>query len=317
MAAHFHAVEPVEWRAVRSLPLVILLAAACASTPTPSATPEPRLGTIAVGAAEGDLVARARLLGPPAVSARPGRRGIDALADSLASSDTYAVVGPEVVAGALLDGLTPRVEQLVPIARLPSAPLVIAVAANSPISDVNAFRLRLESAAGSLRFAGASVGGIEHQAAAFAVKAAGNGAAALVYAAYGSNAAAIKGVVGGQSDILVARYADVRAAVEAKQLRAIAVASGSRVGGLDLPTLREAKLEVDLADWALLVGPPTLTQARLAALRDLVKRTRATWSETLRLRAWLEDASTDGMTTFIGVELARATALYGELGLRR
>jgi len=302
---------------VRFLPLFIFLAAACASTPPPSATPEPRLGTIAVGAAEGDLVARARLLGAPTVSARPGRRGIDALADSLGSSDTYAVVGPEVVAGALLDGLTPRVEQLVPIARLPSAPLVIAVAASSPIADVSVFRTKVESDASSLRFAGASVGGIEQQAAALALKAAGNGATALVYAAYGSTAEAIKGVAGGQSDVLVARHTDLRAAIEAKQLRAIAVMSGSRVAGLDLPTLREAKLDVDIADWALLVGPPSLTQSKLAGLRDLVKRSRGSWAAQIREHAWVDDTSTDGMTTFVGTELARATALYAELGLRR
>ncbi|HYY54348.1 MAG TPA: tripartite tricarboxylate transporter substrate-binding protein [Candidatus Dormibacteraeota bacterium] len=305
------------------LTIVLLLAAACSEAPAPTATAtagEATVGAVLVGADEGgDLGRRAALLPAAARVFRGGHRGVDALADMLGRSGAVAVVDTRAIAAELLDGATPRLEEQVPVARLASAPLVIAVAPRSPITDAAALKKKLTEDPSSLRFAGAEIGSIEHEVAALLVRDAENGASALVYAAYGSVQDAATGVSSGQSDVLVARYADVKATLASGTLRALGVATDARVPGVDLPTLREATIDVSAPDWALLVAPASISASRLAELRGIVDRTRnsSQWAEAVRANGWIDDATTQGMTTFLGAQFSRATSLYSQLGLRR
>ena len=305
-----------------ALLLVFLVAAACAEAPaaSPTRSGEPSLGAVIVGADESsDLARRAALLPAGSRTFRSGRRGVDALAEMSGRSDALAVVDARAIAAELLEGATPRLEEQVPVARLASEPYVIAVAPRSPLADAAALKKKLTEDASAVRFAGAEIGALEHQIAALLVKDAENGAAAVVFAAYGSVPDAVNGVATGQSDVLVARYADAKAALASSTLRPLAITSEERVPGIDLPTLREAKIEVTLTDWALLVGPASIGSARLASLRDAVNRARASahWAEAVRMNGWVDDATTEGMTTFLGMQFSRATSLYSQLGLRR
>lgn len=303
------------------LSLVVVACATASPTPAPTLSSAPeRFGALTVGADESsDLGRRARLLPAGSVSYRPGKRGVDALADTSQHAGTFAVVAPSVLAAQLLDGASPGVSELVPIARLPSEPLVFAVAKASAIADGAALKRRLKSDASTIRFAGSEIGGIEQQAAALVVKDATGGAAGLLFASYGSTKDAIAGVAGGQSDVLVARYADAKDAIGSGTLRALALSAPARVPGIDVPILREAQIDVALVDWAVLVGSPSLPGATVARYRDLITRTKASsaWADAVKANGWIDDTSTDGLTTFVGTELSRATSLYSELGLRR
>jgi putative tricarboxylic transport membrane protein len=310
---------------LRHLLVLVLLAAACTEAPAPSASPssEPTAATIAtvvIGAPDtSDLAKRAALLPAGARVVKEGHRGVDALAEIVARPGAVAVIDSRAIAGELLDGAMPRLEEQVPVARLASAPLVVAVAPRSALADAAALKKKLTEDPTTLRFAGAEIGSLEHQLAALLVKDAENGAGALVYAGYGSIEAAIAGVTSGQSDVLVARYADVRQPLTAGTLRALGIATDARVPGIDVPTLREAKIDVALPDWALVVAPGSITQARLTELRAIVDRARATpqWAEMVRANGWVDDATTQGMTTFLGAQYSRVTSLYDQLGLRR
>ncbi len=310
------------------LPLAVLAVAllACApSAPPPLASPAASLARIYVGgAADGSLAQRARMLSPATdaqVVARPSRRGAEALGELVghdADTSLAAVVGPGALAAELVEGASPRVESLVPVARLAGEALVVAVARNSPIADVGSLRRRLERDASATRFAGSDLGGVEHQLAALLVKEATGRVRPLVFAAYGLSAEAARGVAGGQSDVLIARYGDARALL-GSSLRALAVSSAERLPSVDIPTLRESKIDVVLVDWALLVAPPRVTSANVVALRELVRRAHASsfWNDAIAKNAFVDDFSTDNMTTFVGVELSRATALLRDLALMR
>jgi len=306
-----------------SLIALLVLAAACSPSPvppTPSPTSETTINAIVVGADEaGDLSRRAALVPAGSRTFKPAHRGVDALADMVSRSDVLAIVDERAIAGELLDGATPRLEEQVPVARLASAPIVVAVAPRSPIADAAGLKKKLTEDASTVRFAGAEIGAVEHLVAALLVKDAENGGGALVFAAYGTVGEAATGVASGQSDVLVARYADVKALLAAGTLRALGVTGESRLPGIDLPTLREAGIDVTQTDWSLLVAPASITAARLAALRGLVDRLRATaqWADAVRAGGWIDDTTTQATTTFLGTQLSRVTGLYAELGLRR
>jgi putative tricarboxylic transport membrane protein len=307
--------------------LAVALLACTSTTPAPTATSSPEPSRVLVGGAEQtSLALRARLLASAARDAeviqRPGRRGTDALAELLlanADPTLAAVIGPRVLTAELLERASPRLGETIPVARLASEALVVAVAQSSPLADIGGLRRRLESEASSVRFAGSEIGGGEHQLAALLLKEAESGVGALVFAAYGTSQDAVRGVVGGQADVLLARYGEVRAHLAAGEVRALAVSSSTRLAGADIPTLREASIDVVYLDWALLVAPPGVSAQNVGALRDFARRAHDSpaWREGLAAAALVDDFSTDAMTTFVGVELSRITVLLMELGLLR
>lgn len=315
---------------MRSLPLVaLILVSACAPLGAPTTTPRvsPRIERLLVGGdLEGSLGARARLLeaaGPPQLAARAGRRGSDAIADLVGAyasdAGTLAVVGPGVFVSELLDAATPRLAEAVPVARLASEALVLAVAPASSIEDAKALRARLERDASGVRFAGAELGSLEHHLAALLVKEATGGVRGLVFAAYAGTPQAVAAVAGGQSEVLVARFGDLRAELRSGRLRPLAVTSTERLPGSDIPTLRQSGIDLVLLDWALLVAPPRITLAELGSLREQARRAHAAaaWTDAVRRNGWVDDFSTEAMTTFVGTELSRATASLRDLALIR
>lgn len=267
---------------------------------------------------EATLEARARLLSASGATVeivpRAGARGALAIADLVkehaGDSRHLSIVSASIVPHELLANVAPRLGEATPVARLGSEAFVLAVAPNSPIRDGTTLRDRLEKDAGSLRFAaGSAIGSLEHQLAALVVRDVTHGTNALVYAAYPTVADAIAGVASGQSSIVVGTYGALREALERGRLRALVVSSGQRLSGVEVPTLRESRIDVAFVDWALLVAPPRIATRDLAALRDSVVRAHddPAWSDAVRQNRWVDDFTTEGLTTFLGTEGSRAS----------
>jgi len=287
-----------------------------APSASPTASPTPTWRVLVGGDAA--LETRARLLEASGATVqlvpRPDARGAMAIADLVkehaGDAKHLSIVSASIVAHELLANIAPRLSEATPVARLGSEAFILAVAPNSPLRDGTALRDRLEKDAGSLRFAGgAAIGSLEHQLAALVVRDVTHGANALVYAAYPTTADAISGVTAGQSSVVVGRYGALRDALEGGRLRGLAVSSGQRIPGVDLPTLRESKIDVLFVDWALLAAPPRIATKDLASLRDAVVRAHddPAWSQAVREHRWVDDFATDGLTTFLGTESSRAS----------
>lgn len=312
----------------RFLPL-ILLVAACTQA-SPAATLSPTIATLRVLVADdpsGTLARRAQLLAAPGtrveVVPRPGDAGGVALADLVrahrADASTLVTVSGALLAREVRGVASVRLGEAVPVARLGSDAFVIAVAKASAIANVAAFRERLETDPASVRFAGVGVGAPPHQLAARIVREVTRGVAGLVYASYTTVDDATAAVAADQAQALVGTYAALRPVLEAERVRALAVSSAARVPGLDVPSLRESKLDVVATDWALLVAPPGIGAAELDALRRHARRAHddPAWADAVRRNGWIDDFTTEGMTTFVGTELARTEATLRDLELIR
>jgi putative tricarboxylic transport membrane protein len=56
-------------------------------------------------------------------------------------------------------------------------------------------------------------------------------------------------------------------------MRALAVSSGKRVEGADVPTLKEQGMDVELVNWRSVVAPPGITPEQRKTLSDTVEKT--------------------------------------------
>jgi putative tricarboxylic transport membrane protein len=71
-------------------------------------------------------------------------------------------------------------------------------------------------------------------------------------------------------------------------MRAVGVTSGTRLKGVNVPTLKEQGIDVELGNWRGVYGAPGITPAQRKELTDLVlAATRSkSWQEALEKNNW-------------------------------
>jgi putative tricarboxylic transport membrane protein len=76
--------------------------------------------------------------------------------------------------------------------------------------------------------------------------------------------------------------------VTAGKLKAVAVTSGARLKGINVPTLKEQGINVEIGNWRGVYGAPGIDAAQRKALTDMVLAALKTksWAESLEKNAW-------------------------------
>jgi putative tricarboxylic transport membrane protein len=250
----------------------------------------------------------------------PGAAGTIGLAQFVnrrrGDSETLLVTGL-VMLGAILWNESPvSIAQTTPIARLTGEFEIVAVPAASPHRDMQSLVGAVRANPASVSWAGGSAGGTDHILAGLIVQATGADPRRTNYIAFSGGGAAVTALVGGQVTAGISGYSEFAQHIESGRVRAIAVSAPDRVAGLDVPTLIEQGLDVQLANWRAVVAPPGLSRPARDALTATVERmARSTaWSETLTRRGWT-DAFSSGAAfeTFIDAERARVGEIVSRL----
>ena len=106
--------------------------------------------------------------------------------------------------------------------------------------------------------------------------------------------------------------------VRAGAVRVLAVTGDRPVPGVDAPTLREAGVDLEFANWRGLVAPPGLSDAEQAGLVDLVTRMHDTdaWREAEAANGWTDDFLTGAaFGAFLAQESSRVQDVLDRLGI--
>jgi hypothetical protein len=88
----------------------------------------------------------------------------------------------------------------------------------------------------------------------------------------------------------ISGYSEFAQYIESGRLRAIGISSRARVPGLEVPTLVEQGLDVELANWRAVVAPPDLDERERRTLTAVVERMvqSASWQETVQRLGWTD-----------------------------
>jgi putative tricarboxylic transport membrane protein len=229
----------------------------------------------------------------------PGAAGTIGLAQFVSAGDgntgSLLITGMVMVGATLWNDSPVSITQATPIARLTGEYEVIAVPAASPIGDlhqlIDVFRRRPEAFA----WGGGSAGGTDHILAGLIAEAAGVDPRRVNYVAFSGGGEAVAALLGGHVAAGISGYSEFAPHLQSGRLRAIAISAPSRPPGIDVATIREAGLNVEMVNWRGVLGVSGLSNDDRARLTTLVREAAHSpeWQKVLLERGW-SDLYLDG-----------------------
>lgn len=229
------------------------------------------------------------------------------------------MVGGLVMVGAIQTNKSPvSLDQVTPIARLTGEYQAIVVPAQSGIGSLKELLERFKTDPGSVSWGGGSAGGTDHIMVGLLAKEIGVDPRRVNYIPFSGGGEAMAALLGNHVTAGVSGWGEFAAQVQAGKLRALAVSAPKRVPGIDVPTLREQAVNLELTNWRGVVAPPGLTPEARQALTDAVAAMAKSpaWGTLLKSRQWMDlYQGPDDFAAFLKVDRARVETVLRDIGL--
>jgi len=229
------------------------------------------------------------------------------------------MVGGLVMIGALLANKSPiKITQTVPIARLTGEYEVLVVPANSPFKTAKDFADALKADATKVSVAGGSAGGTDHIMLGMIGKALGVAPKNLKYVAYPGGGPAVAALLGGHVSAGISGLGEFVEQIKAGKLRALGISADKRQEGIDIPTLKEQGIDVELFNWRGVFAPPGVSNDARQAMISLMEKmvVSPSWKQETEKRDWTSiPLFGEAFAKYVQDEMVRIEAILRELGL--
>jgi putative tricarboxylic transport membrane protein len=250
-----------------------------------------------------------------------GTIGLAQFVNSNKGDPNALLMGGMVMVGAIATNKSPvNLSQVTPLARLTGEYEVIVVPATSKLQSVKDLVAQLKANPGSVSWGGGSAGGTDHILAGMIAQAAGVDPSKINYIAYAGGGAAQASILGGHVTAGISGYGEFEAQIKAGKLRALAVSSPQRIPGIDVPTLKEQGVNVELINWRAIFAAPGITDAQKKDLLSVVEKAvkSPAWQETLKKNAWTDMyLAGDQFKSFLDLDQTRIESIVAGLGLTK
>jgi len=215
--------------------------------------------------------------------------GLAQYANATKGDGNSLMVMGAVMLGGIITGKPPvSLDKVTPIARLTSDYNVFVVPANSPLKTMKDVVDQLKKDPGSVKWGGGSRGSTEHIAAAMLAREVGVDAAKINYVPFRGGGEAVAAILGGNVTVGGSGYSEFQQYIETGKMRPIAVTSGKRLKGINIPTMIEQGYNIEIGNWRGVYAPAGLTAAQRKGLTEMVlKATKSkSWAESLEKNNW-------------------------------
>jgi putative tricarboxylic transport membrane protein len=255
------------------------------------------------------------------VSNVPGAGGTIGLAQFVTGKkrgNNLMVAGLGLVGAVLTNKASITLDQVTPLARLQGEYQPLVVAADSSIKTLNDLISKYKADPGSVSWGGFALGSPDHILSGLIVKAIGGDATKMNYIVAGAGGEMLAQVMGGHITVATGGLNEFAQQLESGKLRALAISSPERLPGINIPTLKEQGVDVELVNWRGLMAPREIRPADKKALEDAIGMMvkSAAWQEILKERGWVDSyMPSDQFAVFIKEEQVRIESLLKEAGL--
>jgi putative tricarboxylic transport membrane protein len=234
--------------------------------------------------------------------------------------DAVMVAGMVMIGSAVANNSPVQLTDATPLMRLTAEFEVIVVPADSPHKTMKDLVAAFKADPGKVSWAGGSAGGTDHILAGLIAKNVGVDPKRIAYVAYAGGGPAQAALLGNQVTCGVSGYSEFAEQIKVKKLRAIAISSEKRQEGIDVPTLIEQGVNVELANWRGVFGAPGITAPQQKALIDLFTRMTngPTWKSELKKKDWIPIyLSGADFGKYIIEDTKRIAGILIDLGLKK
>jgi putative tricarboxylic transport membrane protein len=249
-------------------------------------------GWDSTGRALGKALQEASVAGSVTYENKGGAAGAIGLAQFVnarkGDGDALMVMGA-VMLGGIITGKPPvSVTQATPLARLTSEYNVFVLPANSPFKTMKDVIEQMKKDPGSVKWGGGSRGSTEHIAAAMIAREVGVDASKINYVPFRGGGEATAAILGGNVSVGGSGYSEFQQYIETGKMRPIGVTSPTRLKGINVPTLKEQGINVELGNWRGVYAAPGISAEQRKALTDMVVKATKTksWAESLEKNNW-------------------------------
>jgi putative tricarboxylic transport membrane protein len=274
------------------------------------------------GRALGKALTDAKVAGSVTYDNKGGAAGALGLAQFVSGSKgdpTALMVMGSVMLGGIITGKPPvKLEQATPLARLTTEYNVFVLPANSPLKTMADVVAQLKKEPGSVKWGGGSRGSTEHVAAAMIAQKVGADPAKINYVAFRGGGEATAAILGGNVTVGGSGYSEFAEYIAAGKMKAIAVTSPQRLPGINVPTLKEQGIDVEIGNWRGVYGAPGISaEQRKAAIDMLLAALKsAAWAESLKKNDWTPAViSGDAFGKFVDEDFASLRAIMVKSGM--
>ena len=237
---------------------------------------------------------------------------------SKGDANALMVMG-SVMLGGIITGKPPvKLEAATPIARMTTEYNVFVLPANSPMKTMADVVAQLKKDPGSVKWGGGSRGSTEHIAAAMIAQKVGADPSKINYVAFRGGGEATAAILGGNVTVGGSGYSEFAPYIADGKMKAIAVTSAQRLPGINVPTLKEQGIDVEIGNWRGVYGAPGITPEQRKALTDLVLAAlkSPSWAEQLKKNDWTPAVlSGDAFTKFVDDDFASLRAIMTKSGM--
>jgi len=257
---------------------------------------------------------------PIQVVNRGGAGGTIGLAELVVrhrNNEHTIMIAGAVMVGAVVAHQSPfGLEDTVPVARLTSEYLVIAVPPDSPYATMSDLMEAFRDRPDSIAWGGGSAGGTDHQVVALLAREAGVPFKGIRYVAFAGGGEAATAVMGSQLGAVLTGYGEIQHLAKAGKVRLLASTAPGRFTPDAPPPLTSFGINVVVSNWRGVLAPPGVAAEGTAWLVEALRRMRTTdsWQAILKRNGW-EDSFLvgDEFKTFLEDERTRAEGILRDL----
>ncbi len=224
-----------------------------------------------------------------------------------------------VMVGAIRTNNSPvDLSKVTPLASLTAEYEAIAVAANSKYQTFDQLIADFKADPKSITWGGGSAGGTDHILVGLVAKAAGVDVSGINYIAHSGGGEALDAILSGAVTAGVSGVSEFTDQVAAGKMRYLAVSGDEAIAGISAPTIKSAGLDVSLANWRGIVGPPDLTAPQRDAIVAMLDKLHASpaWTQALATRGWTDFyQSGDAFVSFLADQQVKVEGILKDIGL--
>jgi putative tricarboxylic transport membrane protein len=248
-----------------------------------------------------------------------GTIGLAQLADENAGDPYQLMVMGLVMVGAIITNESAvTLEQVTPIATLTSEQEAIVVAADSEYETLEDLVAAWSEDPPAIAWGGGSAGGTDHILVGLLAQEAGVDPSGINYVPHSGGGEALTDLLNGATAVGVSGVSEFADAVDAGDLRFLAVSGESAPEGIDAPTINEAGYDVVLENWRGVVAPPEISDADRQAIITVITEMHdsETWQTALTENGWTDFFQTgDEFTGYLAEEQTRVEAVLAEIDI--